>query len=57
MSTPVYAMQHDDGCTVNFWHENKNSTNWCVMQSYGIPRKTANLTIFTLYLLLKVLSL
>ena len=51
---PQNAMQHDDCCVVNFWRVNKNSANWCVQQSWGIPRKTANLMLLNLNVLLKL---
>ena len=47
-------MQHGDSCIVNFWRENKNRTNRCAQPSKGIPRKTANLLLLTLYILLKL---
>ena len=43
------AVQHDRSCVVNFWREYKNSAYWCAKQSKGIPRKTANLILLTLY--------
>ena len=53
-SLPQNVMQRDDSCVDNFWRENKNSADWCAQQSYGIPRKMANLTLLTLYFLLKL---
>ena len=47
-------MQHYDSCVDNFWHENKNSANWCAQESKGIPLKTAHLTLLTSYFLLKL---
>ena len=49
------AVQHDRSCVVNFWREYKNSAYWCAKQSKGIPRKTANLKLLTLYILLKLI--
>ena len=51
---PQNAMQHDDSYVVNFWRVNKNSANWCTQQSWGNPRKTANLILLNLYVLLKL---
>ena len=51
---PQNAMQHGHGSIVNFWHENKNSANWCAQQSKGIPCNTANLNLLNLYFLLKL---
>ena len=46
---PQNILQHDDKYVVNFWRETKNSANWCAQQSWGIPRKMANLILITLY--------
>ena len=48
------ALHHGDNCVVNLWCETKNSANWCAQQSWGIPRKTSNLILLTLYFLLKL---
>ena len=47
-------MQQDHSRVVNFWRENKNRANWCAHQSEGIPVKTTNLILLTLYVLLKL---
>ena len=40
---------------VNFGRETKNNANWCALQSWGIPRKTAYLILLPLYCLLKLI--
>ena len=50
------AVQYDVRNVVNFWHENKNSTNWCVKHKYGIPRNMTYLILLTLYFMVKLIN-
>ena len=50
------AVQYDIRNVVNFWHENKNSTNWCVKHKYEIPRNMTYLILLTLYFMVKLIN-